>query len=66
MFAREVATDTHKYYWNVFVNPVPFMPGFYQIVSQDKQEEHIINGARIAVILPGESDTGHIKTIERH
>jgi len=68
MFAKQVATDIHEFYHNVYISPVPYMPGFYRIVSQDKQQSHIINGRRITVIYPdaaGTPEAGTLDTTER-
>ena len=68
MFVKQVATDIHEFYHNVYISPVPSMPGFYRIVSQDKQQSHIINGSRITVIYPEAAETpeaGTLDTTER-
>lgn len=68
MFVSYVATDMHEFYHNVYISPVPSMPGFYRIVSQDKQQSHIINGSRITVIYPDAAETpeaGTLDTTER-
>ena len=65
MFVKEVATDMHEFYYNVYISPVQSMPGFYRIVSQDKQQAHIINGRRITVIYPEVPEAGYFDTTER-
>lgn len=63
MFVKQVATDMHEFYHNVYISPVQSMPGFYRITSQDKQQSHIINGSRITVIYPEAAETPEAGTL---